>query len=139
LGLGVVWESNQTGNDEIYFSFIQEDWTALAPVNLSEDRHRSHSPSVAWDGTQYAVLWSDHRVDDRSQLMLTTVSSNGIHNPQISHLDAVNLASNRSSIVAKGVNEFRIAAEMSPTENNESFLMQIYAGEVVCTPESQDE
>jgi hypothetical protein len=136
--IAVVWESNQDGNDEIYLSIIQDDWTASVPTNLSQDRYRSHTPSITWDGSQYAVLWADHRVEELSQLMMMRISATGEPQAELSHLSLPDLAANRSSIVASGINEFWISSEMSTRPAMGNPLVQIYTGQVTCTPPSQE-
>ncbi|HUT53750.1 MAG TPA: hypothetical protein VM658_10180 [bacterium] len=59
---GTAWYDNRDGNYEIYFRRLTADGATVGPeVRLSDDGNGSNYPSLAWTGTEYAVIWEDAR------------------------------------------------------------------------------
>jgi hypothetical protein len=64
----VVWQDRRAGGSsggqtDIYGTFIATDGTVAAPGGfpISAGTHSEYAPTLAWDGTGYAVAWRDNR------------------------------------------------------------------------------
>jgi len=62
---GVVWVDERDGNPEIYAA-VASNTEALCEVRLTDDPADSEQPDVVWDGSTFAVAWSDGRTDPAS-------------------------------------------------------------------------
>lgn len=55
---GVASQDDEDGNWEIYFSRMTPDGTVLSTDRITNDGAADEHPSLAWDGTRYAIAWS---------------------------------------------------------------------------------
>lgn len=57
---GLAWMDARTGNFEIFFARLAADGTKLGTdIQLTNDPHFSTSPALAWNGSEYALVWTD--------------------------------------------------------------------------------
>ena len=55
-----AWEDDRTGNKEIYFAGLESDATRIQEdVNVSNSPEDSAVPSMAWNGEEFGVVWSE--------------------------------------------------------------------------------
>ena len=59
-GYAMAWMDSRDGNPEIYFTRLDATGSRLlGDVRITDDPAISRAPSTAWNGTGYAVAWSD--------------------------------------------------------------------------------
>ena len=59
---GLAWVDTRAGNQEIFFSTLQEDGTVVADnVRITADFARSFSPTIAFNYAGFGVAFVDHR------------------------------------------------------------------------------
>jgi len=74
----LAWVDERDGNAEIYAAVLDPGGTAIAaPVRLTEDPAPSSSPSIAWDGSDFVVAWSD-APDGAAGVYVTRLSVSGV-------------------------------------------------------------
>ena len=64
--------------------------------------------------------------------LITTVSSDGMPSTEVSHLSMLTASANRPTLVSRGIGQLWVAAEMKPTQNNDSNEVKVYGGAVTC-------
>jgi hypothetical protein len=61
-GYGVAWHDGRDANWEIYFARVDADGNKVGDdVRITDALQSSQSPSLAWNGSEYLVAWSDGR------------------------------------------------------------------------------
>jgi hypothetical protein len=61
----IVWVDSRDGNQEVYFSRLnQEGLQVSAPVRVTNASDDSAFPDMVWNGSEYGVVWHDHRTGD---------------------------------------------------------------------------
>ena len=64
---GVVWHDSRAGNNEIYFVKRDANGNNLTnEVRITNDLADSYYPRIAWNGSEFGVVWQDDR--DRDEL-----------------------------------------------------------------------
>ena len=59
---GLAWSDMRGGNYELYFARMGMDGQKLGQdVRITHDADTSHSPSLVWTGSAYAMAWGDWR------------------------------------------------------------------------------
>jgi len=78
----VVWEDNRnvTSNSDIYGCRVRADGTVLDPsgIAISTASENQFNPSIAFDGTNYLVVWNDYRSGANYDIYGSRVSSAGL-------------------------------------------------------------
>ena len=75
---GVAWEDNRDGNSEIYFARISTAGLKLGEeVRITASEGSSGSPSLAWNGTEFGLAWSDDRTGV-SEIYFARINSSGV-------------------------------------------------------------
>ena len=79
-GYGVVWASvSNYAGVEIYFARLDANGTKIGgDLRLSNGTGQAGNPTIAWNGTEYGVVWSDKRGGVWSQLNFARVSAAGV-------------------------------------------------------------
>lgn len=76
-GFGVSWHDDRDGNAEIYFALLDATGTKLtSDQRITSEGSHSFSPSLAWNGSEFMVVWADHR-DSIPELFLSRIDSSG--------------------------------------------------------------
>lgn len=75
----VVWEDNRNGFYDIFGTRITPSGTVLDPwgIVVSDALYDQVRPSVAFNGTDYLVVWEDCRASHREKIYGARVSPNG--------------------------------------------------------------
>ena len=64
-GYGVVWKDDRDGNEEVYFARLDASGAKVSgDMRISYDPGASHQPDLAWNGSEFAVVWEDDRNGD---------------------------------------------------------------------------
>jgi hypothetical protein len=59
---GVCWVDRRDGQDEVYFARIDAAGNKIgADVRISDTPFVSVAPSIAWNGSEYGIVWTDGR------------------------------------------------------------------------------
>jgi hypothetical protein len=76
----VVWEDNRNDTSDIYGTRISQAGNVIDPngIAISTAANRQFSPSVAFNETNYLVVWQDNRSDSYSDIYGTRVTQAGI-------------------------------------------------------------
>ncbi len=71
----VAWQDFRGGASEVYIARLSRSGTLVGgETRLTNAFGASVSPSVVWNGSQYAVVWSDRRVPGRQEIYFTRES-----------------------------------------------------------------
>jgi hypothetical protein len=74
---GVTWTDNRYGNNEILFARVSSDGALLVPpTRVTNDSANSGSPSIAWTGSSFGIVWQDTRTTGYD-LYFTRVDTGG--------------------------------------------------------------
>ena len=75
----VVWEDSRTGSGDVFATRVSPAGTVLDPTGfaVSAAPGRQSSPDIAFDGTNYLVVWSDQRSGPDYAVFATRVRPNG--------------------------------------------------------------
>ena len=77
-GYGLVWPDSRHGDTEIYFVRLSPSGGRLgSDVRLTDAAGPSTSPAVAWNGDDFAVVWSDDRDGSTPDLYFVRATVNG--------------------------------------------------------------
>ena len=83
-GFGITWHDDRDGNWEIYFARLDPWGNRIGDdVRVTYDDGVSHAPAVAWNGTEYALVWhgyADTNSDDEIKFVRLDASGNKIGN-----------------------------------------------------------
>jgi fibronectin type 3 domain-containing protein len=59
---GIVWQDDISDNLEIYFARVSPDGAVVVPpVRITDLAGESQEPSIAWNGSEFGVVWQDAR------------------------------------------------------------------------------
>ncbi len=75
----VVWEDERTDTLDIYASRIAQNGIVLDPagIEISGATDEQNRPSIDFDGTNYLVVWDDHRTGSEYDIYGTRVDTGG--------------------------------------------------------------
>ena len=76
----VVWTNYESGTGDIYGARVATDGTVLDPgpgIPISAQPAQQIEPAVAFDGTNYLVVWQDRRTDDINDIYAARVTPAG--------------------------------------------------------------
>ncbi len=136
---GVVWQDSRSGNLEIYFATINDQGQASAPVQVTQDRHRSLNPSITWDGEAFAVAWTDAR-DVVDNIYMARIAPDGQRLDGPTRLIDTPARSDHASIVFAGADEngtrrFTLAWEETDIEiESPYYASTVRVVDLACTP-----
>jgi len=73
----VVWTDERDGNSEIYFAELDESGQQVAPeLRLTSDAAESSQPSLAYNGSELGLSWTDAR-DGNTEIYFTVLDRSG--------------------------------------------------------------
>ena len=68
-GYSIFWADNRDGNYEIYFTRLSAEGVKVGDdVRITNVMGASIQPAVAWNGSNYGLVWSDDRDGGASEL-----------------------------------------------------------------------
>jgi hypothetical protein len=74
---GVAWHDTRDGNYEIYFARLDASGARVGPeVRVTQDAGVSVYPSVAWNGSEYGLVWRDDR-DGNEEIYFARIDAAG--------------------------------------------------------------
>jgi len=74
---GLSWSDRRDGNDEIYFARVSAAGAQIgSDMRVTNDTAQSHSPGIAWSGSEIAVVWVDDR-DGSYEIFFARLSPTG--------------------------------------------------------------
>lgn len=74
---GVVWTDNSGNQDDIKFGALDKNGNlSKGPFILSSNSYESITPSIAWSGLDYGVVWEDFNVTQR-EIYFGRIDTNG--------------------------------------------------------------
>lgn len=75
---GIAWHDFRDGNGEIYFARLSEIGALMASdIRITNDSANSSSPSLVWNGSEFAFSWSDDRFDANSEIFFRRMAGDG--------------------------------------------------------------
>lgn len=76
----VVWQDSRNGSYDIYGTRIKQDGVILdsAGFAVSSDPYNQKCPAIAFDGTNYLVVWEDYRNSNHADIYGTRISQEGV-------------------------------------------------------------
>lgn len=75
---GVSWSSDASGNGDIWFARMAADGTILAgPEQITSDLDQQDSPEIAWNGSEYGLVWRDYRSGTAYEIWFARVALDG--------------------------------------------------------------
>lgn len=77
---GLAWTDRRTGDYEIFFNVFSQGGAKFGPdVQLTDAFDFSLNPSIAWNGSEFLIVWEDRR-NGMSELFAQRVSVDGVPN-----------------------------------------------------------
>ena len=75
----VVWDDNRNGTHDIYATRVSPAGAVLDPAGIavSVQPHDQNFPAVAFDGTNYLVVWEDYRAGGLADIFASRLSKAG--------------------------------------------------------------
>jgi uncharacterized membrane protein len=96
---GLAWQDSRVGNQEIYFTRLTSVGVKLgSDVRVTAAAGGSASPSLAWTGSEYGVVWQDYR-DSNWEIYFTRLTATGEEVGTDVRITAALQASNSPSLV----------------------------------------
>jgi hypothetical protein len=128
-----VWESDHSGDQEVYARSIGLG-DVLGPIhNLSADPHKSIHPKIRSRGDGFVVMWSDDR-SGLPQMMQVDLSADGIPADEPRLFPTPNQRAYRADFLSTGDDQYIILFEgestMDPADSPER--RKVYAVEMTC-------
>jgi hypothetical protein len=76
----VVWEDRRNGTIDIYGARVTAGGTVLDPdgIQITVAAGEQQSPSVAYDGTNFVVVWGDNRYNPYSKIYGAVINADGV-------------------------------------------------------------
>jgi hypothetical protein len=123
---GVAWEDSRELNKQIYFARIDSSGskTRSTDTKISVSYEYSDQPSLVWNGSEYAVAWSDFK-DGNREIFLARITSNGIklgNDKRVTEDD--NYSSYTPSLAASGM-EYGVAWVDERNGNTEIYFARL--------------
>lgn len=76
---GVTWDSNKTGDYEIYFALLDSHGNRIGDVlRITNDPGSSRDPTVAFDGKNFGIIWYDNPAGQNRGVYFAAVSPKGV-------------------------------------------------------------
>lgn len=76
----IAWSDGRNGNGDIYGARVLQDASVLDPngITISAEGGYQNSPAIAYDGTDYLVVWDDDRNGNGLDIYGSRVSTSGV-------------------------------------------------------------
>ena len=110
-----VWRDARRGDDDLVAARVRHDGTVLDPngIDLASGPGSQAEPAVAWDGTQWLVVWTDTQGAD-SQVRAMRVSSAGaLLDPAPTDLSTLGAVATHPSIAWNGALHIVVWSELT--------------------------
>jgi hypothetical protein len=77
---GVVWSDNSAGNNEVFFAKEDSNGNRLTQnIRITNDPADSYYPEIAWNGSEFGVVWQDDRdANELFKLYFARISNDGV-------------------------------------------------------------
>jgi hypothetical protein len=76
-GFGVAWQDDREGNDEIYFTQLNDAGSNIGPnLRVTADPAGSTRPALIWTESRYAIAWEDNR-NGNEEIYFAQLDSHG--------------------------------------------------------------
>ncbi|MEO0216645.1 MAG: FlgD immunoglobulin-like domain containing protein, partial [candidate division WOR-3 bacterium] len=135
----VVWDDCRNENDwNIYGARVTTDGVVLDPqgIPISTAVQLQHSTSVAFDGTNYLVVWEDERSGTYSDIYGARVSQNGtVLDPQGIPISTASNYEWNPSVVFNGTNYLVVWQEMHSSSFWDLYGARVTTSGVVLEPQ----
>jgi len=110
-GFAVVWDDVKGSNRDVYFQRLDAIGQPVGQkTRLTAATSLQEQPSIAWDGTQYAVVWTDERDGNREIYGQRVDAAGGLIGSAV-RLTAASGTSQKAVIRAIGSDRFAVAWE----------------------------
>jgi hypothetical protein len=110
-GFAVVWDDTKGSNRDIYFQRLDALGGPLGnSIRVTSATSLQEDASIAWDGTQYAVVWTDER-DGNREIYGQRIDGTGSLVGSAVRLTSAAGTSQRPSVVALSSGRFGVAWE----------------------------
>lgn len=75
---GIVWDSNETGDYEIYFALLDNLGNKVGNVlRITNDSGSSRDPVIAFDGKNFGIIWYDNFAGQNRGIYFAAISPKG--------------------------------------------------------------
>ena len=121
---GVAWQDDRDGNDEIYLALVDRLGVQIGTdIRVTRNAGASHAPRLAWNGSDFAVIWEDDR-DGNWELYFARLDANGLKIGGDMRLTQDVASSLEPDIVWTGT-EYGVAWRDNRDGNNEIYFVRL--------------
>ncbi|MFH1130600.1 MAG: hypothetical protein V1754_04650 [Pseudomonadota bacterium] len=130
---GLVWEDNESGSREIYFTRMSQTGEHIGEnIRLTDSAGASITPRILFDGTNYGIVWSDERGGDYNIYFARINTAGEKIGNDVAVMDTTGESKHPTMIYAN--NQYSIAYQDDVSENHEIYLVHVDAEGVPGTP-----